>query len=74
MLQETYKSGSPLIAEHQPPLITGRRDSRGMGKRFPMYDSADAGAGRTGKMRQVQYRLVASEAGWILREDKVTTF
>lgn len=45
-----------------------------MGKRFPVYDSADAGAGRAGKMRQVQYRLVAGEAGWILREDKVTAF
>ena len=43
-------------------------------QRFPVYDSADAGAGRTGKMRQVQYTLVAGEAGWILREDKVTEF
>ncbi|RVD77115.1 PliI family lysozyme inhibitor of I-type lysozyme [Pseudomonas koreensis] len=43
-------------------------------QRFPIYDSADAGAGRTGKMRQVQYKLVAGEAGWILREDKVTEF
>ena len=41
-------------------------------QRFPVYDSADAGAGRTGKMRQVQYTLVAGEAGWILREDKDT--
>jgi len=43
-------------------------------QRFPVYDSADAGAGRTGKMRQVQYKLVAGEAGWILREDKVSEF
>ncbi|WP_339494082.1 hypothetical protein [Pseudomonas sp. RA_105y_Pfl2_P56] len=41
-------------------------------RRFPLYDSADANAGRTGKMRQVQYTLDAGEAGWILREDKVT--
>ena len=40
-------------------------------QRFPIYDSADAGAGRTGKMRQIQYKLVAGEAGWILREEKV---
>lgn len=40
-------------------------------QRFPVYDSADAGAGRTGKMRQIQYKLVAGEAGWILREDNV---
>lgn len=43
-------------------------------QRFPVYDSADAGAGRTGKMRQVQYTLVAGEAGWVLREDKVTEY
>ncbi|WP_223516263.1 hypothetical protein, partial [Pseudomonas sp. GL-B-19] len=30
-------------------------------RRFPVYDSPEAGAGRTGKMRQVQYRLVAGE-------------
>jgi len=36
-------------------------------RRFPVYESADAGAGRTGKMRQVEYRLVAGEAGWVLK-------
>nr|WP_315446806.1 hypothetical protein [uncultured Pseudomonas sp.] len=40
-------------------------------QRFPVYDSADAAAGRTGKMRQIQYKLVAGEAGWVLREEKV---
>lgn len=43
-------------------------------RRFPVYDSADANAGRTGKMRQVLYKLMAGEAGWILREDKVTEY
>lgn len=43
-------------------------------QRFPVYDSADAGAGRTGKMRQVTYKLMAGEAGWILRADKVTEY
>jgi hypothetical protein len=36
-------------------------------RRFPVYESADVGAGRTGKMRQVEYRLVAGEAGWVLK-------
>jgi hypothetical protein len=40
-------------------------------QRFPVYDSAEAGAGRTGKMRQIQYKLVAGEAGWVLREGKI---
>ncbi|MFW9082835.1 hypothetical protein ACOI9X_26730 [Pseudomonas sp. P2757] len=43
-------------------------------QRFPLYDSADASAGRTGKIRQIQYRLMAGEAGWVLREDKVSTY
>ncbi len=43
-------------------------------RRFPVYDSADAEAGRTGKMRQVQYRLVAGEAGWVLRGDEVSEY
>jgi hypothetical protein len=41
-------------------------------QRFALYDSADASAGRTGKMREIQYRLVPGEAGWILQRHKVT--
>ncbi|MGG7649292.1 hypothetical protein ACQ4OB_14870 [Pseudomonas sp. ES4] len=36
-------------------------------QRFPVYDSTDADAGRTGKIRQVQYTLMPGEAGWVLR-------
>ncbi|OYQ19199.1 hypothetical protein B7L09_13485 [Pseudomonas mandelii] len=43
-------------------------------RRFPVYESADAGAGRTGKMREVRYRLMAGEAGWVLRGDGVTEY
>jgi hypothetical protein len=43
-------------------------------QRFALYDSADASAGRTGKMRKIQYRLMPGEAGWILRRQKVTEY
>ncbi|WLH36405.1 hypothetical protein PSH79_03690 [Pseudomonas sp. FP2196] len=43
-------------------------------QRFPVYDSADANAGRTGKRRQIQYKLMPGEAGWVLREDKVSEY
>lgn len=43
-------------------------------RRFPVYESADAGAGRTGKMRQVRYRLVAGEAGWVFRGGEVADY
>ena len=45
-----------------------------MVQRFALYDSADASAGRTGKMREIQYRLMPGEAGWILRRQKVTEY
>ncbi|CAN7699207.1 hypothetical protein [Pseudomonas umsongensis] len=43
-------------------------------QRFALYDSADTSAGRTGKMREIQYRLRPGEAGWILRRQKVTEY
>lgn len=43
-------------------------------QRFALYDSADASAGRTGKMREIQYRLEPGEAGWILQRQKVTEY
>jgi hypothetical protein len=43
-------------------------------QRFPIYDGADAEAGRTGKMRQVQYRLMPGEAGWVLKKYEVTEY
>jgi hypothetical protein len=43
-------------------------------QRFALYDSAEASAGRTGKMREIQYRLMPGEAGWILRRQKVTEY
>jgi hypothetical protein len=43
-------------------------------RRFPVYDGREAGAGRTGRMRQIQYRLMPGEAGWVLRVDGVTEY
>jgi hypothetical protein len=43
-------------------------------RRFPVYESADEGAGRTGRMREIRYRLVAGEAGWVLRGDGVVEY
>jgi hypothetical protein len=42
-----------------------------LGRRFPVHD--DAGA-PTGRIRQLQYRLTAGEAGWILKVDRITEF
>jgi hypothetical protein len=43
-------------------------------RRFPVYQEGDPNSKPTGKTRQVQYKLHAGEAGWILRADKVVDY
>jgi hypothetical protein len=43
-------------------------------RRFPIYADGDANAQPTGGTRQIQYKLEAGEAGWILRQDRVVEF
>jgi hypothetical protein len=42
-----------------------------LGRRFPIHDAAGA---PTGKTRQLQYRLTAGEAGWVLKPEPVLEF
>ena len=42
-----------------------------LGRRFPIHGE---GGALTGKMRQLQYKLTAGEAGWILKPDRTTDF
>ena len=42
-----------------------------LGRRFPIHDE---GGAPTGKLRQLQYKLTAGEAGWILALDSSTEF
>jgi len=39
-------------------------------RRFPVYRAGDTNAGPTGGTRQLQYRLMPGEAGWILELDR----
>jgi hypothetical protein len=43
-------------------------------RRFPVYRDGDTAAKPTGGTRQIQYKLAAGEAGWILRPDKVVEY
>ncbi len=45
-----------------------------LARRFPIYREGDSNAKPTGGMRQLQYKLVAGEASWRLRLDRVTEF
>jgi len=43
-------------------------------RRFPIFDGTSADAKKTGKTRQIQYKLKQGEASWQLVVDKVTEF
>lgn len=70
-----------------PPLTQYRALSRGymghdefavlegsLGRRFPLYRDTDANAQPTGGTRQIQYKLVPGEAGWLLKVDRVIEY
>lgn len=78
------KSLTPVFL---PDLMEDKANSRGyMGhdqfavgegsllRRFPLYAQGDTNSKPTGKTRQLQYKLVAGEAGWILRLDKAIEY
>lgn len=43
-------------------------------RRFPVYRKGDVNARATGGMRQIQYKLKAGEAGWLLVPDRVEQY
>jgi hypothetical protein len=43
-------------------------------RRFPVYREGDSNAEPSGGTRQIQYRLEAGEAGWVLRQDRVVEY
>lgn len=43
-------------------------------RRFPIYRDGDTNSKPTGGTRQIQYKLKAGEAGWVLRKDRVVEF
>ena len=45
-----------------------------LARRFPLYQQGDSNAKPSGGTRQIQYKLHAGEAGWILRLDKFADY
>lgn len=43
-------------------------------QRFPIYLEGDTNAAPSGGMRQLQYRLIRGEAGWLLVTDKIIEY
>ena len=42
--------------------------------RFPIYREGDNNANPTGGMRQIQYKLIQGEAGWVLNVDRTIEY
>lgn len=72
---------------HLPPVTQDKVASKGyMGhdefavvesvlvQRFPVYRDTDTNAKPTGGTRQLQYKLVPGEAGWILKVDRIIEY
>ncbi|MFZ2089739.1 MAG: hypothetical protein WAU47_14300 [Desulfobaccales bacterium] len=45
-----------------------------LGRRFPIFGNGGDSSSRTGKTRQLQYKLVAGDAGWVLKLDKTIEY
>ena len=43
-------------------------------RRFPIYTDGDTNAAASGGTRQLQYRLVPGEAGWLLEVDRIVEY
>ena len=80
-------SNKSLTAIYLPELSEDKGTSKGymghdefavvenvLARRFPIYKEGDSNANPTGGTRQIQYKLKAGEAGWILQVDKVTSY
>jgi hypothetical protein len=70
-----------------PPIAEDKKNAKGyMGhdefavvegafvQRFPIYKDKDTNAKPTGGTRQLQYKLLPGEAGWLLKVDKVVEY
>jgi hypothetical protein len=78
------KSMTPI---YLPPLEDDAKNAKGyrghdefavvegiIARRFPIFPEDASKTEPTGRMRQLQYKLVAGEAGWILKLDKDIEF
>lgn len=79
--------GKSMTPIYLPPIPDNAKASKGyMGhdefavvegtfvQRFPIYKEGNTNANPSGKTRQLQYKLKAGEAGWLLKLDKVIEY
>ena len=79
--------GRSLSEIYLPPLEDDPKAAKGymghdefsvvensLARRFPVYRAKDINAQPTGGTRQVQYKLTAGEAGWVLKPVRIDNF
>ena len=79
--------GKSLTEIYLPPIEESKKAAKGyMGhdefavvensliRRFPLYKSTDTNAAPTGGTRQIEYKLKAGEAGWVLKPHQIDTY
>jgi hypothetical protein len=68
-IAENPKASQGYMGHDEFAVVEGR-----LIQRFPLYRSTDSNARPTGGMRQIQYKLVPGEAGWILKLDRMVDY
>ncbi len=68
-IAENPKASQGYMGHDEFAVVEGR-----LIQRFPLYRSTDSNAKPTGGMRQLQYKLVPGEAGWILKLDRMVDY
>ncbi|MEI6538868.1 MAG: PliI family lysozyme inhibitor of I-type lysozyme [Planctomycetota bacterium] len=80
-------NGKSMTPIYLPPITDDAKASKGymghdefavlenvLGRRFPIYKEGDTNSDPSGKTRQLQYKLVPGEAGWVLQLKDITEF
>lgn len=87
LIAYSVNRGKSLSEIHLPPVTDDPKAAKGymghdqfgvvenaLARRFPVYGAGDTNAVPTGGTRQLQYKLVRGEAGWILKLDRMVEF
>jgi hypothetical protein len=80
LMAYAVNNGKSMTPIYLPPITDDAKASKGymghdefavlenvLGRRFPIYKEGDTNSDPSGKTRQLQYKLVPGEAGWVLR-------
>lgn len=80
-------NGKSMTPIYLPPITDDPKASKGymghdefavfenvLGRRFPIYQDGDTNSNPSGKTRQLHYKLVPGEAGWVLKVKDITEF